>query len=230
MRFVAFLARREVLFGAAAGLLAGVVFALAMQAEEMRVEVTGLAGASTSGAGLIVHLALAALIGAAVGLQYRHEPGSYAAQITLGVTFGLLGWIVGPLTIRPLAEGQVPDWSIAVAAAGFPSLMGHMLYGALTTGGLYWAVHRWGGGGVLGPSGRARGGSRAAHRGAGRRLRGDERGADAGAHDAASSGPGRDAGESEQLPAVHADAGRSCFQRAGGAAHRRADSGGLSLH
>ena len=148
MRFVALLARREVLFGAAAGQLAGVVFALAMQAEEMRVAVTGLAGSSTSGAGLIVHLALAALIGAAVGLQYRHEPGSYAAQITLGVTFGLLGWIVGPLTIRPLAEGQVPDWSIAVAAAGFPSLMGHMLYGALTTGGLYWAVHRWGGGAV----------------------------------------------------------------------------------
>ncbi len=145
MRYVAVLARREVLFGALAGLLAGVVFALAMQAEQMRVEVTGLAGVSTSGAGLVVHLVLATLIGAVVGMQYRHEPGSYAAQITLGVTFGLLGWILGPLTIRPLAEGQIPDWSIAVASAGFPSLMGHMLYGALTIGGLYWAVDRWGG-------------------------------------------------------------------------------------
>ena len=145
MRFVALVARREVLFGALAGLVAGVVFALAMQAEDMRVEVTGLAGMSTTGTGLIVHLVLATLIGAAVGLQYRHEPGSYAAQITLGVTFGLLGWILGPLTIRPLAEGQVPDWSIAVASAGFPSLMGHMLYGAMTTGGLYLAVDRWGG-------------------------------------------------------------------------------------
>ena len=149
MRFIARVARREVLFGALAGLMAGVVFALAMQAEQMRVEVTGLAGTSTSGAGLVVHLLLAALIGAGVGLQYRHEPDSYAAQITLGVTFGLLGWILGPLTIRPLAEGLVPDWSIAVASAGFPSLMGHMLYGALTVGGLYWAVHQWGGGAVL---------------------------------------------------------------------------------
>ena len=156
MRYIAVLARREVLFGALAGLLAGVVFALAMQAEQMRVEVTGLAGVSTSGAGLVVHLALATLIGAVVGMQYRHEPGSYAAQITLGVTFGLLGWILGPLTIRPLAEGQIPDWSIAVASAGFPSLMGHMLYGALTIGGLYWAVDRWGGGAVLArPSERA---------------------------------------------------------------------------
>lgn len=149
MRFVARIARREVLFGALAGLLAGVLFALAMQAEQMRVEVTGLAGTSTSGAGLVVHLVLAALIGAVVGLQYRHEPGSYAAQITLGVTFGLLGWILGPLTIRPLAEGVIPAWSIAVASAGFPSLMGHMLYGALTIGGLYWAVQQWGGGVVL---------------------------------------------------------------------------------
>lgn len=156
MRYIAVLARREVLFGALAGLLAGVVFALAMQAEQMRVEVTGLAGVSTSGAGLVVHLVLATLIGAVVGVQYRHEPGSYAAQITLGVTFGLLGWILGPLTIRPLAEGQIPDWSIAVASAGFPSLMGHMLYGALTIGGLYWAVDRWGGGTVLArPSERA---------------------------------------------------------------------------
>lgn len=146
MRFVALIARREVLFGALAGLFAGVVFALAMQAEQMRVEVTGLAGTSTSGAGLVIHLLLATLIGAGLGLQYRHEPGSYAAQITLGVTFGLLGWILGPLTIRPLAEGLIPDWSIAVASAGFPSLMGHMLYGALTAGGLYLAVDRWGGG------------------------------------------------------------------------------------
>ncbi len=156
MRYIAVLARREVFFGGLAGLLAGVVFALAMQAEQMRVEVTGLAGVSTSGAGLIVHLVLATLIGAVVGMQYRHEPGSYAAQITLGVTFGLLGWILGPLTIRPLAEGQIPDWSIAVASAGFPSLMGHMLYGALTIGGLYWVVDRWGGGAVLArPSERA---------------------------------------------------------------------------
>ena len=149
MRLVVLIARREVLYGALAGLLAGVVFALAMQAEDMRVEVTGLAGMSTTGAGLIVHLVLATLIGAGVGLQYRHEPGSYAAQITLGVTFGLLGWILGPLTIRPLAEGLIPDWSIAVASAGFPSLMGHMLYGALTIGGLYLAVARWGAGGLL---------------------------------------------------------------------------------
>ena len=153
MRFIASVARREVLFGALAGLFAGVVFALAMQAEDMRVEVTGLAGASTSGGGLVVHLVLATVIGAGVGLQYRHEPGSYAAQITLGVTFGLLGWILGPLTIRPLAEGQVPDWSIAVASAGFPSLMGHMLYGALTIGGLYLAVDRWGGGRMLARAG-----------------------------------------------------------------------------
>ncbi len=160
MRFLAVLARREVLFGGLAGLLAGVVFALAMQAEQMRVEVSGLAGVSTSGAGLVVHLVLATLIGAVAGTQYRHEPGSYAAQITLGVTFGLLGWILGPLTIRPLAEGQIPDWSIAVASAGFPSLMGHMLYGALTIGGLYWAVDRWGGGAML-----ARPGERAEDRG-----------------------------------------------------------------
>jgi NADH dehydrogenase len=153
MRLLTLIARREVLYGALAGLAAGVVFALAMQAEQMRVEITGLAGVSTTGAGLILHLVLAAVIGAAVGTQYRHEPGSYAAQITLGVTFGLLGWIAGPLTIRPLAEGHVPDWSIAVASAGFPSLMGHMLYGALTIGGLYWAVDRWGGGRMLARTG-----------------------------------------------------------------------------
>ena len=132
MRWLMPALRRETATGAVAGLLGGLVFTAAMLDQGLGMGQAGLFGASASGTGAAIHLPLAAVAGAAFGLLVGYRPNAYAAATTLGVVFGLLLWIVGPLTLRPIAEGLRPSWSVEQATAAFPSLIGHLVYGAVT--------------------------------------------------------------------------------------------------
>ncbi len=127
----------ELAGGAVAGLLAGALFAAAMQERDLSVEVTGIAGFDSSGLELVAHLLLAGIGGVAFAAIFRFQPESYATTIASGVVFGLLLWVAGTLTLRPLLEGDSPTWSAAAASAGFPSLVGHLMYGAITGLGLH---------------------------------------------------------------------------------------------
>ena len=51
--------------------------------------------------------------------------------------YGLLWWIVGPITFGALLDGEGPNWSLLEASNVFPSLIGHLLYGGLTGFGFY---------------------------------------------------------------------------------------------
>lgn len=124
--------RAELAAGAAAGLLGGALFAVAMQEQGMTVDMTGLAGFESRGAELLAHLLLAALGGAAFAAIFRYQPESHATAIAFGVVFGLLLWIIGTLTLRPLFEGESPTWSATAASEAFPSLVGHLMYGVVT--------------------------------------------------------------------------------------------------
>ncbi|MGD8794255.1 MAG: NAD(P)/FAD-dependent oxidoreductase, partial [Anaerolineae bacterium] len=133
--------RRYLLAGAGAGLVAGLIFALAIGVQGMMGTAAGLLGLTLSGAGLAGHLLASALLGAGLGLLLRDQPRNYAAIISSGLLYGLLWWIVGPLTLRPLlASGPGPTWSLDHAAAQFPSLIGHLLYGGLAGWGAYLAA------------------------------------------------------------------------------------------
>ena len=103
----------------------------------MTVPVTGLAGLSATGPGVLLHLALASLLGAGLGASFRYESTSHAATMSAGVLYGLLAWIIGPLTLKPLFDGASPSWSVEAATTAFPSLVGHMLYGGSTALGLH---------------------------------------------------------------------------------------------
>ena len=98
----------------------------------MTVPVTGIAGLSSNGPSVLAHLALSTLLGAALGAVHRYEASSHAAAMSTGVLYGLLAWIIGPLTLRPLFDGVSPTWSVAAAAIAFPSLVGHLLFGGTT--------------------------------------------------------------------------------------------------
>jgi len=49
-----------------------------------------------------------------------------------GWLFGLIWWYLGPMTLLPLLLTGVPDWSTRAASALLPSLLGHLIYGAVT--------------------------------------------------------------------------------------------------
>src|ERR1019366_2441427 len=46
--------------------------------------------------------------------------------------YGLAWWFVGELTLFPILLGFPATWTVAVASAGLPALVGHLLYGAGT--------------------------------------------------------------------------------------------------
>src|SRR3990170_1314754 len=123
--------RRDLIAGAAAGLIGGLAFTWAMQAQGLRAA-AGLAGLPSTGTGVALELVAAILVGAGYGAIFRYQPFAYAATISSGVLYGLLWWIAGPLTLAPLLLGRGPGWSLQEADAALPRPVGHVLYGAIT--------------------------------------------------------------------------------------------------
>ena len=72
------------------------------------------------------------LVGVTYGLLFRNEAASLGHGIAWGWLFGLIWWYAGPLTLMPLILTGECDWSTAAASALLPSMMGHLIYGAVT--------------------------------------------------------------------------------------------------
>ncbi len=118
--------------GAGAGLAGGIVLAASLRIQGQTSMAAGLIGLSSSTEALVtLQLAIALLVGAGFGAIFRHQPHSYATNVSGGLLYGLLWWIVGPLTLTPLLHGRIPDWSLNDAAVAFPSLIAHFLYGGI---------------------------------------------------------------------------------------------------
>jgi NADH dehydrogenase len=113
----------------------------------MMSDTAGLLGLTSIGAGYLSHLIVAVAAGAGFGIIFRLQANSYAAQISNGMLYGLLWWIVGPLTLSPLLMGRVPTWGLLEAGHAFFNLIGHIAYGGITGFGFYVLVavylRRW---------------------------------------------------------------------------------------
>ena len=124
--------RRDMTLAGAAGLLAGVVFWWALEAQGTIATTSGLLGLKLSGAWLALHLLASIVVGAGFGALSRYQPLGQGPTISVSLMYGLLWWIAGPITIGALLEGRGPSWSADAAVALFPSLIAHLLYGGLT--------------------------------------------------------------------------------------------------
>ena len=129
--------RRDVIAGSIAGLVGGLVFWWALQAQDMVSTMPGLLGLKLSGAGVLLHLAVSIPLGVGLGAILRYQPLGYAATINSGLLYGLLWWIAGPITIGTVLDGRGLTWSVNEAGLAFPSLIGHLLYGSLAGSGFY---------------------------------------------------------------------------------------------
>ncbi len=124
--------RQHLLAGAAAGCAGGLVLAWTAQAQGYMSAVAAWVGLRPDSGGIELHLVVSTLMGLGFATIFRYQPHSYAAMISGGTLYGLLWWIVGPLTLQPLLMGVGPTWSLARADAAFPSLIGHLLHGGVT--------------------------------------------------------------------------------------------------
>ncbi len=141
-----FVRGRDVLIGALAGLVGGLAFGWALQINGMMPDSLGLIGLMALGGGTVVHYLISALVGAGFGAIFGHPGESYAATISSGILYGLLWWVVGPLTLAPLLMSRGPTWTLGEAGAAFFNVVGHALFGGvlgLSFHGLSVAYARW---------------------------------------------------------------------------------------
>lgn len=133
--------RRGAMSGGLAGLVGGsATGALLADQDAMAGGGFGATGANT---GFALYLIASVALGAGFGLVVSYARGAYAANIAGGVVLGLVRFIVGPLTLVPLAAGDTVRWSQAEVSAAFPELVAAIGYGALTGLGLHVAMGWW---------------------------------------------------------------------------------------
>lgn len=119
----------SIVAGAVAGVAGGIVFGLMMQMGGMMPMVAGLAGSTSDGVGWVVHLVIAAVIGAIYGILVGPRGATIGAGWWLGLVYGAIWWVLGPLLIMPSLMGMGPQFGMALQGPMLMSLLGHLLYG-----------------------------------------------------------------------------------------------------
>ena len=121
---------RATSYGAAAGLVGGLVFTLVMVLVNELPTVARIVGGHSRALGLVVHLLIAQIIGVSYAVLFRRRSFDVVSGIGWGVCYGFFWWVLGNLTLLPILTGTVPVFDAATIGAGFPSLVGHLGYGA----------------------------------------------------------------------------------------------------
>ena len=116
--------------GAAAGLVAGAVFGLAMLDIGLLPTIAQLVREDSDAVGFLVHMAVAVILGSGFGvLVWRQRPG-VGETLFWGLAYGAFWWYLGPLTLLPLFSGDGLTWDLFSAQESLQALLGHLLYGA----------------------------------------------------------------------------------------------------
>jgi hypothetical protein len=123
---------QSLVWGAVAGFAGGVVSSPIMLKTGVLTKVAGLDTGLSNWHGLLVHLLVSTAIGMTFGLLFRNESTNLSAGVAWGWLFGLIWWYLGPMTLLPLILTGVCDWSTDAASALLPSLIGHLVFGAVT--------------------------------------------------------------------------------------------------
>lgn len=119
--------------GIAGGLAGGAIFGAMMGMMGMLPMIGGMVGVPSAAAGFAVHMMISAGIGAAFGLAAGDRLRGLGATAGAGAAYGTVWWLLGPLTLMPLflGMGLGAAWSLDAAAQALPSLMGHLIFGAV---------------------------------------------------------------------------------------------------
>jgi len=119
--------------GVTGGLAGGVVFGIMMGMMGMLPMIGKMVGLPTAAAGFAVHLMISAAFGAAFAVTLGRAVCGLASGLRRGLLYGGAWWILGPLTLMPLMMGMGlgVNWNPAAALQMLPSLVGHLIYGAI---------------------------------------------------------------------------------------------------
>jgi len=119
------------IIGGMAGLVGGLAFGAWMERVGFFPLVAGLVRSNSPDVGRLLHFIISVVIGASYGVLFRRDIRGIGSSIAWGVAYGIIWWVLGPLTIMPLWLGHGVQWSLAAGQRAFPSLVGHLIYGIL---------------------------------------------------------------------------------------------------
>ncbi len=135
---------RNIALGVYSGLTGGIVFGAMMGAMGMLPMIGKMVGYPTAVAGLLVHLINSAIIGAGFAVVIGRFVNGIRGGVSKGLLYGGFWWFLGPLTLMPLFMGMGlgVNWNAAAAVTMLPSLMGHLVYGAILGASFAWLRER----------------------------------------------------------------------------------------
>jgi len=122
--------------GVFGGLMGGFLFGVLMGVVGTLSQIGELVGRPTTEVAFAIHMLIAATIGAGYAVVSRFAARTRRRGLYTGVLYGLGWWFLGPLTLMPLLLGAPfgSQWNPAAMAGQLPSLVGHLLFGAVLGG------------------------------------------------------------------------------------------------
>lgn len=123
---------RSLSWGATAGLIGGIVALPIFFATGTLPRLATSADGFSTLKVLIAHILVSIVLGMLYGILFRSESSNIGMGIAWGWLFGLIWWYAGPITLQPLLQTGQCDWSTDAVSYLLPSLMGHLIYGAVT--------------------------------------------------------------------------------------------------
>ncbi len=128
---------QRIVGGIIGGVAGGLVFGAMMGLMDMLPTVAGVVGSNSPIVGFVYHMFNSVIIGAVFGLVFGARSHTYSQGAVLGLLYGAIWWVLGPMILMPLMMGMgtvgiSSQVGAALSAPMLMSLAGHLVYGLLT--------------------------------------------------------------------------------------------------
>ena len=133
---------QRIVGGVIGGVAGGLVFGAMMAAMGMLPMVASVVGSKSALIGFLYHMFNSVVIGAIFGLLLGAKSRTYGLGAALGLLYGAIWWVLGPMILMPLLLGMALQFGAAFTPPMLMSLVGHLLYG-LITGLVYVTYTHW---------------------------------------------------------------------------------------
>ena len=120
---------RRVAAGVLGGIAGGIVFGIMMAMMGMLPTLAMMVGSESPVVGFLIHMMISIMFGLGLTVLFgtRLLTG-YVRGALVGLAYGAIWWVLGPLVIMPMMLGGA---LFVVNAGALLSLMGHMIYGVI---------------------------------------------------------------------------------------------------
>lgn len=120
---------RRIVAGVVGGLAGGLIFGILMAMMGMLPMIASMVGSDSAALGFGIHLMISIGIGLGLTVLFGNWLlTSYPRGLVVGLVYGAVWWVLGPLIMMPLMLGMP---LFVVDSTALLSLVGHLIYGAI---------------------------------------------------------------------------------------------------